>query len=129
MDLIYEAQPSREQAARQVAAVAAERHGVFSRAQARACGMSLATIDRRLTSGVWERLYPGVYRLAGAPATWQQALLAACLALGADAVVSHRAAAALWLFPGFAQRGIELSVPRGRWRMRGLKVHRPVSLP
>jgi very-short-patch-repair endonuclease len=87
------------------------------------------TLNRRLASGVWDRLYPGVYRLAGAPITWRQSLLAAVLALGEGAVVSYRAAAALWLFPGFAPRGLELSVPRGRWRIRGFKVHRPLSVP
>src|SRR5258708_37947519 len=78
--------------------------------------------------GVWNALYPGVYRLAGAPSTWRQSLLAACLAWGDGAVVSHRAAAALWSLPGFASHVIELSVPRGRQRVRPGKVHRPMSL-
>jgi len=37
---------------------------------------------------------PGVYRLAGTPATWHQGLAAACLATGG--VASHRSAAELW---------------------------------
>lgn len=115
-------------AARRVARIAGSQHGVISRAQALSCGVGGRTIDRRLSSGVWDRLYPGVYRLAGAPATWRQSLLAACLAWGEGAVVSHRAAAALWGFPGFEPRGVELSVPRGRQRGHGHTVHRPVSL-
>jgi very-short-patch-repair endonuclease len=100
---------------------------VFARAQATARGFSTTIVDRRLTSGVWERLYPGVYRLAGVPATWRQALFAACLAWGDGAVVSHRAAASLWGFPGF-EPSIELSVPRRRERAHAHLVHRPGSL-
>jgi len=37
---------------------------------------------------------PGVFRLPGAPETWHQSLMAACLAT--DGVVSHRSAAELW---------------------------------
>lgn len=37
---------------------------------------------------------PSVFRMAGAPETWHQAVMAA--ALSADAVVSHRSAAELW---------------------------------
>jgi len=92
------------------------------------CGFSRKTIDRRLAAGAWERLYPGVYRLAGVPATWRQALFAACLAWGLGAVVSHRAAAALWGFLGF-EPPIELSVPRQRRRAHTHLVHRPMSLP
>ncbi len=44
---------------------------------------------RQLTS-----VQPGVFRLPGAPETWHQSLMAACLAT--EGVVSHRAAAELW---------------------------------
>ena len=44
---------------------------------------------------MWDRLYPAVYRVAGSPETWRQALMAACLAWGDGVVVSHIAAAAL----------------------------------
>jgi len=101
---------------------------VLSRAHALKCGVSPRTIDRRLATGVWEPLYPGAYRLAGSPRTWRQSLLAACLAWGEGAVVSHCAAAALWGFPGFLARIVELSVPRGRQRAHRGTVHRPVSL-
>lgn len=37
-----------------------------------------------------------VLRAVGAPASWEQKLLAACLAAGPEAVASHRAAAVLW---------------------------------
>ncbi len=111
-----------------LAGVAAAQHAVFTRMQATACGVGERMIDRRLSSGVWERLYPGVYRVGGSPATWQQSLMAACLAWGSGAVVSHRAAAALWCLPGFAHGRIELIVPRKRERAYAHSVHRPTSL-
>ena len=80
------------------------------------CGLSSDTIDRRVSSAAWERLYPGIYRLAGVRATWKQSLLAACLGWGTGAVISHRAAAALWELPGFSPGTIELIVPRKRER-------------
>ena len=45
--------------------------------------------ERRLVS-----VQPGVFRMAGAPETWHQSLMAASLAV--DGTVSHRAAAELW---------------------------------
>ena len=59
--------------------------------------------ERRIVS-----VQPKVFRLAGAPETWHQNLLAAQLAV--DGVVSHRSAAELW---GLIQPAgyIEVSVP------------------
>ena len=68
---------------------------------------------------MWSRLYPAVYRVAGVPETWRQALMAACLAWGDGAVVSHIAAAALWGLVGFEPGRVELSVPRMQRRARG----------
>jgi hypothetical protein len=90
--------------------------------------MGPRTIDRLLSSGTWDRMYSGVYRISGTPPSWRQALLAATLAWGNGAVISHRAAAALWRFPGFIEGEIELSVPRSRRRAYQHLTHRPVSL-
>lgn len=113
---------------RRLARVAASQHGVFGRAQAVACGVHPRTIDRRLSSGTWDRLYPGVYRMAGSPVTWKQALCAACLAWGDGAVVSHRAAAALWEMPGFRPGRVELTVPRRPRRAYNHRVHMSAHL-
>jgi very-short-patch-repair endonuclease len=60
--------------------------------------------------------------------TWKQSLLAACLAGGEGAVVSHRAAGAFWEMPGFHHGPIELTIPRKRERRHGHVVHRPRRL-
>jgi very-short-patch-repair endonuclease len=41
-------------------------------------------------------MHPGVYVVGGAPDTWHQRMLGACLAAGGLAVASHRSAARLW---------------------------------
>jgi very-short-patch-repair endonuclease len=94
-------------------------------------GPSRSLIQRRLTSGRWERLYADVFRVAGAPSSWRQSLFAACLAKGSEAIVSHRAAAALWVLPGFRPGPIEIIVPRSRRRasMPGVVVRRLAPIP
>ncbi len=64
----------------------------------------------------------GVYRIAGTPETWQQFLMAACLARPGS-YASFRTAAALWDLEGFARRELEITVPGSRtgaprWRHR-----------
>lgn len=67
----------------------------------------------RTQTGRWVELYPGVYRIGGAPETWRSALLAACWAGGERAVASHRAAAHLWRLAG-GRDVVEITCPR--WR-------------
>lgn len=60
----------------------------------------------------------GVYRVAGAPCSWHQRLMALVLAAGPNAAASHRSAAALLQLYGFRQEVIEVTTPRSR-RHRG----------
>jgi putative transcription antitermination factor YqgF len=87
---------------------------VFERQQALTAGLSSAQLKRRCQAGFFERVEPRVYRMAGAPPTWHQRLFVAVLGAGAEATVSHRAAAGLWQLDGVTPRGVELSLPRGR---------------
>jgi hypothetical protein len=84
---------------------------------------------RRLERGEWASVLPGVYRTAGAPATWHQMLLAGCLWAGDAAVVSHVTAARLHALEGMSRatskEPIELTVPFGTiLRAPGFLVHR-----
>ena len=85
------------------AALLAAQHGVIHRRQALAAGHTAKAIEIRLRRAEWTPVHQGVYRLAGALATWHQRVMAACLAAGPRAVASHRAAGALWGFDGLAQ--------------------------
>jgi very-short-patch-repair endonuclease len=71
--------------------------------------------EHLLATGQLVRIARDVYRVNGAPSTWQGRIAAAQLAAGPDAVVSHRSAAALYELDGFdQQRVVHLSLPLGR---------------
>lgn len=107
-------------------AVGERQYGVFGRAQALDIGFSPGMIDWRVASGRWETTLRHVYRFRGAPETWHQRLMSACLWGGNQAVASHRSAGRLWRFDGFeAGDGIEITVPYGQYeRVPNLIVHR-----
>jgi len=84
-------------------ALAATQLGLFTIAQARACGITRATIRNRLVRGVWVREHQGVFSVAGLPPSPARAHLAAVLAAGKDARSSHRAAAWGWKMTPFEQ--------------------------
>jgi very-short-patch-repair endonuclease len=93
-----------------VTLIASQQHGVFSRRQAREGGCTEGQIDWRIHTGAWHVVDHGVYATAGTATSWHQRLLAACLA--GPAVASHRAAAALWAFPGFEEPTVEVTAIR-----------------
>lgn len=104
--------------------------GLIHRDQLLKLGLSPHQIQRRARSGVFEPVEPNVYRVGGAPTTWEQLLLAGVLGLGPDAVVSHRSAAALWELDGMHPNAVELTVPRSnRNRLAVGRVHSSLHLP
>ncbi|MEX1141625.1 MAG: type IV toxin-antitoxin system AbiEi family antitoxin domain-containing protein [Thermoleophilaceae bacterium] len=112
-----------------VAAVAATQRGAISYAQLRAAGLGRGAIANRVANGRLHRLHRGVY-LVGHPAPAPLAReVAAVLACGPGAVLSHRSAAALWrLLPGEG-RDVDVTVMgRRRGRHAGVRVHRPRHL-
>ena len=112
-----------------IALLAVQRYGMFTRDDALREGASRGLIERRLATKRWERLAPGVYRLAGVPPSWRQTLLTACLSCGPEAVASHRASAGLRGLAGIEPGAIEISVPRGkRQKRRGIVIHEVQSL-
>ena len=97
-----------------VAALSTRQYALITRAQAHELGVTPSMVKERIRAAAWVRVHPGVYRLAGAPRTWEQNAMAAVLWAGPDAVVSGRAAAYLWRLNGFSPPGrIEVTVPRG----------------
>jgi hypothetical protein len=92
---------------------AATQHGLITAAQCRDLGVSRNTVQRLIARGMWTREAPTVYRVVGVPRTWEGRALAAVLAAGPGALVSHRSAAHLWGLQGFPPPGrIEITVPR-----------------
>ena len=108
--------------------LAASQHGVFSRAQAAACGITTSQLRTNLRTGRWEACGPGVLRVAGTPRSWQMRAMAATLSLSGRVVVSHRCAAALHGLDGVAPGHVEVSVS-GRSKVRvDAIVHRAIEL-
>ncbi len=77
-----------------------DQHGLIHRDQALRAGLTRTQIERRLTSGEWERMHRNVYRNRSSSPTFEQRALAACLAAGPLAVASHETAAWLWELTG-----------------------------
>ena len=67
--------------------------GVISRAQAAAAGWSRYALHRRVATGRWEPLHPGVYLSEGHPYTDEVRVRAAVLWAGPDAVAQGATAA------------------------------------
>ena len=102
-------------------------YGVLHRIEALGDGVSSRQIKRRVASGQWIVVSPGVLRHAAFPITAEQQILAAVLAAGRGAVASHQAAAYLWGLLEWPEAGSRaaVSVPRSsNPRPHGFDVHR-----
>ena len=107
-----------------IARLAVRQCGPFSRAQALAVGMTDSSMLRRIRSGRWIVLHPGVYLLAGVAPTWNTEIWAALLAAGPVASVTHETAMRLAGSPHVASRPITLTAPHGTHpRVQGAVVH------
>jgi hypothetical protein len=104
-----------------IAALAARQHGVVATRQLRVLGVSATAIRRRVTDARLRTLHQGVYVIG--ESTQKGRWLAAVLALGPDAVLSHRDAAALHGLRRCERRAIEVTIPRRARRRRGITVH------
>ncbi len=82
-------------------ALARRQLGVLTRAQAAEAGLSAAELRSELESGRWERVGRGVYRVVGAPESWEQRVWVACLETGG--LASHRTAGWLWRLDGLGR--------------------------
>jgi very-short-patch-repair endonuclease len=109
-----------------IARIAAEQHGIASRAQLTAAGISCYLVDARVRRGLLRRIHAGVYQVG--PVTGPRAREIAALLACQDAVLSHRSAAPLWL-PVRAQRAdeaVDVTLTNGhrRGRRPGIRAHR-----
>lgn len=88
-------------------------------------GGSDEMVMSRLESGLWTRVHPGVYQIDRRSLDWESRLLAAALACGPDARVSHRAALVLWGMDGVTYAPLEVTMPFGNLAVPdGVIVHR-----
>jgi hypothetical protein len=115
---------------RSIAALARRQHGVVSTAQLAALGVSQRAVSHRVAAGRLYRLRQGVYAVGHTVLTPRGRWMAAVLAAGPGAALSHASAAALWELRRSAATGVDVSVTgrAGRTKRRGLRVHRPRTL-
>jgi very-short-patch-repair endonuclease len=117
---------------KRIAEWAERQYGVLSAAQLYALGFSKDVVARRVATGWLHPLHRGVYALGHRKLSMRGHWMAAVLACSDGAVLSHSAAAALWMILPKAPRGpidVALRTRAGRRRREGIRVHRPRFLP
>ncbi|MGH2919444.1 MAG: hypothetical protein ACRDLS_12740 [Solirubrobacteraceae bacterium] len=86
-----------------------------------ALGFGRHAIGRMISTGLLEEIHRGVYGIGPAKLTREGRWMAAVLAGGRDAALSHASAAALWQLLAHAAREIEVTSPRRRHSRHGLR--------
>jgi Transcriptional regulator, AbiEi antitoxin/Protein of unknown function (DUF559)/AbiEi antitoxin C-terminal domain len=104
-------------------------HGVVSRQQLLELGYSSKAIEHRIRQGRLHRIWRGVYAVGRRELSDDGHLMAAVLACGLAAVLSHESAAYRWQIMRRRPDRIQLSVPEpARRSHRGIVVYRSVDL-
>jgi very-short-patch-repair endonuclease len=113
-----------------VRAIAAHQRARLRRGQLMACGITAATIKRRLRSARLTRVHYGVYALPDTEDVPLAPEAAAVLACGEGAVLSHHSAVTLWALRAGVARPVHVTIPgeRGCPRPSGVIVHRSRTL-
>lgn len=101
----------------------APQHGIVTRAQLRRLGLGEKAIDYRVRSGRLIRLYRGVYAVGHLPPSPHARAIAAVLACGHDAALSHQAAATLWGLAARWPTALDVTAATAH-RHAGVRVHR-----
>jgi hypothetical protein len=110
-------------------ALVRSQHGVVARRQLMAVGYTRREIEQRLHNGRLHHVSHGVYAVGRRELTPKGRWMAAVLACGDDAVLSHRSAAELWGFGHEEPGRIDVSIRRkSKTRRNGIKVRARPSL-
>jgi very-short-patch-repair endonuclease len=112
-----------------IASLAGAQHGVAARWQLVALGLGDDAVDGRLARGRLHPLHRGVYAVGHTALKPEGRWMAAVLALGGNAVLSHSTAARAWdLRPSAGAIHVTVPGDAGRKRRTGLRVHRSRTL-
>lgn len=104
--------------------------GVVSREQLLRLGFTKSAVEHRVRTGRLHLIVRGVYAVGRPRLSREGRWMAAVLACGPNAALSHRSAAALWGFGTEHEDYIDISVRRNsEARIRGIRCHRRPSLP
>lgn len=118
--------PSHE---RQLTQLATRQHGVVARDQLLNLGLGRGAIDARVRSGRLHVIHRGVYMVSRTRIGQRGHWLAAVLAYGDEALLSHGSAAALWGLMRGSGSVTDVTSWRGRPGRRGIRLHRSQVKP
>lgn len=113
-----------------IKSIAGHHLGVISGAKLASLGFSRSAIRHLVATGRLRRAYAGVYLVEGSPDTPQQRALAAVVACGRGAVLSHVSAAVLWGLLDYWPDRPQVTVPRatGGTGRTGIELHHSTTL-
>jgi predicted transcriptional regulator of viral defense system len=113
-----------------IAALAKRQHGVVMLGDLEAAGLTRDGVKRRVAAGRLHRIHRGVYAVGHRGLADEGRWIAAVLACGEGAVLSHRSAAQLWRLLDPDPGPVDVSVPTrcGRRRRSGIRIHRPRAI-
>lgn len=109
-----------------VAAIATRQHGVVSWQQLVAAGLGRGAIAHRVRAGLLHRLHRGVFAVGHVALTRESRWMAAVLAYGSRAALSHASALAHWDLRASSAAIIDIAVRsrNGLARRQGIRLHR-----
>jgi predicted transcriptional regulator of viral defense system len=111
-------------------ALARRQHGVLTRGDLISLGYSPKAIKHRIGRGRLQPIVRGVYAVGRQRLSREGRWMAAVLACGHGAALSHRSAAALWRFGDEHRDYIDVSIRRdSETRIPGIRCHRRPTLP
>lgn len=106
-----------------IAELAQRQHGVVARRQLLQAGLSRRAIDHRMKGRRLQAIHRGIYAVGHSVLSVEGPWMAAVLAGGRAAVVSHRSAGALWGFRHTTSSLVDVTVPTGSRPRRGIRFH------
>ena len=110
--------------------VARQQHGIVTTAQLVEVGLTRAAISKRVYRGRLYRIHRGVYALGHDGLNEQARWMAAVLACGSGAALSHGSAAVHWSLLRPLSGPVDVTVPNrsGRSRRSGIRIYRRPDL-
>jgi very-short-patch-repair endonuclease len=126
---IYPPESDRPRRDVRIATLAERQHGVVSLSQLQFMGLSSRAVRDRVAAGRLTRIHRGVYAVGHGRLTGHGRWMAAVLALGDGAVLSHRSAAALHGIRPDNRATTDITLPSRSARPRpGIRVHKSSTL-
>ncbi|HET7416781.1 MAG TPA: type IV toxin-antitoxin system AbiEi family antitoxin domain-containing protein [Solirubrobacterales bacterium] len=110
--------------------VARKQHGIVTTRQLVGAGLTRAAISKRVRSGRLYRVHQGVYSVGHDGLSQEAGWMAAVLACGKEAVLSHGSAAVHWELLRPLSGLVDVTVPKrtGRSQRRGVRIYRRPDL-